>query len=139
MTFQFVTLRECATERTERSRPYFVVGWSDSCIQCSVARQLLSLVEVERGMWFYRIQNPGSGLALYRTPSHRPEDRISPEQVYPHDSLVEADDKLQRGTVTYVRVKDTTGWLFATRAGEQTLLPVEVEEGMWAYTVNNDE
>eukprot|EP00854_Cymbomonas_tetramitiformis_P016515 gene16515-19609_t len=89
-------------------------------------------------MRFYQIQNPGSGLALLLTRSDRPENRTRPEQVYPHGSLVEVEGKLGGGNVPYVRPKDTSGWLPVTRDGEQTLLPVAVDEGMWAYTVNND-
>ncbi|KAK3270981.1 hypothetical protein CYMTET_20646 [Cymbomonas tetramitiformis] len=86
-------------------------------------------------MRFYQIQNPGSGLALLLTRSDRPENRTRPEQVYPHGSLVEVEGKLGGGNVPYVRPKDTSGWLPVTRDGEQTLLPVAVDEGMWAYTL----
>eukprot|EP00854_Cymbomonas_tetramitiformis_P006491 gene6491-7783_t len=91
-------------------------------------------VVLEDGAWTYQVTNP-AGLALRRHPTDFAECCLLPEELYPDGSLVMADQKVECGDVTFVHVKDTIGWLFVSRDGEQTLRRVVIDEGLWSYQV----
>jgi len=85
---------------------------------------------VEQGLWAYRVNNTGVGLALRAHPTTSSEsilggDNAGGEVLYPHGYVVWADMRVVDGPTVYVRVQGTTGWLFTHRDGKDTLVSVD--------------
>eukprot|EP00854_Cymbomonas_tetramitiformis_P013175 gene13175-15562_t len=117
--------------------PFLRLAGSDSWIfEYKEGSKCMEAIPVEEGYWSYQVTN-SFGLVLRRHPTHSTECCLYPEVACPGKSLVWVDRKVQCGGVTYVRVKDTSGWLFMSRNGQQTLRRVVVEEGSWMYQVIN--
>ena len=97
--------------------PPICLSWS-----CDFVHHLC--MQVSTGLWCYRVDNAPVGLALRQHPSHRQDLMIAPERLCPHGMVVWADRKVKSGGTTFVRVQGTTGWLFTSRDGQQTLQPL---------------
>ena len=98
--------------------------------------RLMERVKVQAGLWCYKVNNSGVGLALRCMPTTRSDMRLDPEVLYPHDTTIWADRLVTDTTgATFVRVQGTKGWLFTTRDGEETLTRVpRLQDGCVATT-----
>ncbi|KAK3259042.1 hypothetical protein CYMTET_31939 [Cymbomonas tetramitiformis] len=100
---------------------------------------VMESIPVERGLWAYRINNPGHGLALRSRPSSADDTKLQPEFIFPHNDLVWADCRVVFKGLTYVRIQGTGGWLFGSRNGSPTLilLPPEQPSVGYVYVADN--
>ena len=98
--------------------------------------RLMERVKVQAGLWCYKVNNSGVGLALRCMPTTRSDMRLDPEVLYPHDTTTWADRFVtDTSGATFVRVQGTKGWLFTTRDGEETLTRVpRLQDGCVATT-----
>ena len=91
---------------------------------------------LERGLWAYRVDNEGVGLALRSHPTNSPEfdykygyshgltakETLLGQVLFPHGHVVWTDARVSFEGVTYLRVQGTTGWLFTRRGEKHTLI-----------------
>eukprot|EP00854_Cymbomonas_tetramitiformis_P025167 gene25167-30715_t len=134
-----VDLKQSSRLKNSANGPFLrLTNGSDWLFERKNGEQVMESIPVERGLWAYRMNNPGSGLHLRSRPSSTDDSKLQPEFLFTHDDFVWADCKVVFKGVAHVRIQGTGGWLFERRDLFQTLIAHPPEQPSVGYVYRTD-